>query len=59
MDEADLSRRLANDDGNEKSSRVVHDVDCIAGILTQRKGQVSDSLDTASAIFVSDSGSTV
>lgn len=59
MDEADLGRRLTNDDGNEKSSRVVHDVDCIAGILTQRKGQVSDSLDTAVAVFVSDSGSTV
>ena len=59
MDEADLSRRLADDGGNEKSARVVHDVDCIAAILTQRKGRTSDSLDNASAVFVSDSGSTV
>jgi hypothetical protein len=59
MDEADLSKRLAAEDGNEKSARVVHDVDCIAAILTQRQNRASDSLDNAGAVFVSDSGSTV
>ncbi len=59
LDEADLSRRLADDDGKEKSARVVHDVDCIAAIMTQRKGRTSDSLDNAGAVFVSDSRITV
>jgi hypothetical protein len=59
LDEIDLGKRLANEDGNEKSDRVVHDVDCIAAILTERKGRTSDSLDTAGAVFVSDSGSTI
>jgi hypothetical protein len=38
---------------------VVHDVDCLAGVLTRRKGRTSDSLDSARAIFVTDSGMTV
>ncbi len=59
MDEADLSKRLADEGGNEKSDRVVHDVDCIAATLTHRKGRTSDSLDNAGAVFVTDSRKTV
>ena len=59
MDEADLGKRLADDDGNQKSPRVIHDVDCVAAILTYRKGRTSDSLDNAGAVFVSDSRKTV
>ncbi len=58
LGEADLAKRLARD-GRDKTARVVHDVDCIAAILTYRKGESADSLDNARAVFVSASGSTV
>ena len=54
--EQGLSVRLANrTTGDEQEPRVVHDVDCVAGILTLRKGHRSQNLDDARAVFVSDS----
>ena len=51
-----LSTRLADRlTGDELEPRVVHDVDCVAGILTLRKGHRSQSIDDARAVFVSDS----
>ena len=41
--------------GDEREPRVVHDVDCVAAILTLRKGHRSQNLDDAHAVFVSDS----
>ena len=55
--EQSLSSRLADrDTGDELEPRVVHDVDCVAGILTLRKGHRSHSIEDARAVFVSDSG---
>ena len=51
-----LSTRLADQStGDELEPRVVHDVDCVAGILTLRQGHQSQSIDDARAVFVSDS----
>ena len=51
-----LSTRLADRvTGDELEPRVVHDVDCVAGILTLRKGYRPQSIDDARAVFVSDS----
>ena len=47
-----LAARLAGrDKKDELAHRVVHDVDCVAGILTLRKGHRSASLDDARAVF--------
>lgn len=59
LDEASLAHRLADRDGGDTSPRVQHDVDCVAGVLTLRGGNSSDSLDRAGAVFVSLSGLTV
>ena len=54
--EQELSVRLADrTTGDEREPRVVHDVDCVAGVLTLRKGHRSQNLDDARAVFVSDS----
>ena len=51
-----LSTRLTDRaTGDELEPRVVHDVDCVAGILTLRQGHRSQSIDDARAVFVSDS----
>ena len=45
--------------GNRESEvepRVVHDVDCIAAVLTLRRGRTSSTLDEARAIFATTSG---
>ncbi|MBS1882483.1 MAG: hypothetical protein JSS97_05945 [Actinobacteria bacterium] len=59
LDETALAKELADEPGNEQIPRVQHDVDCIAGVLTYRRGRVSASLDTAGAVFVSSGGMTV
>lgn len=51
LDEADLSRRLMREDQTEVDSRITHDVDVVAGILTLRAGRVAYSLDDARAVF--------
>ena len=54
--EQGLSVRLADPTtGDGRAPRVVHDVDCVAGILTLREGHRSQNLDDARAVFVSDS----
>lgn len=59
LDEVALAELLADKSGRTDEPRVVHDVDCLAGALMRRKGRTSDSLDSARAIFVTDSGMTV
>ncbi|HEY1988195.1 MAG TPA: hypothetical protein VGG43_01915, partial [Acidimicrobiales bacterium] len=54
LNEDDLSERLAGAGGVKSEPRVVHDVNSVAAVLTLRKGRVSDSLDTAAAVFVTD-----
>ena len=55
-EEQTLSTRLADRiTGDELEPRVVHDVDCVAGILTLRRGHRSQSIEDARAVFVSDS----
>jgi hypothetical protein len=56
LDEKDLATRLAERPGAENVPRVVHDVDCVAGVLSYRRGQTSESLDNARAVFVTSSG---
>lgn len=47
-----LAARLAGPDKkSELEPRVVHDVDCVAGILTLRKGHRSATIDNARAVF--------
>lgn len=58
LDEKELAKRLAERPGEEDVPRVVHDIDCIAGVITWRGGIVSDSLDNATAVFVTTSGLT-
>lgn len=59
LDETILAKELADEPGKEQTPRVQHDVDCIAGVLTYRRGRVSNSLDDAGAVFVSSGGMTV
>ncbi len=59
LNEEELARELADEPGHERIPRVMHDVDCIAGVLTYRRGRTPDSLDSAGAVFVSPSGMTV
>lgn len=48
-----LAKRLADPaKRNEFEPRVVHDVDCIAAVLTLRKGHRAHSVDDARAVFV-------
>jgi hypothetical protein len=58
LDERSLGKLLAAAKG-ENEPRVVHDVDCIAGILTYRRGKRTDSLDEAQAVFATASHKTV
>jgi hypothetical protein len=51
-----LTKILARSDAPELERRVKHDVDCIAAILTLRRGVAYSSLDDCHAIFVSSSG---
>jgi len=53
LDEAALAEALRG--GTEHAAdhpRIVHDVDCVAAILTLRAGHAPDSLDHAKAVFV-------
>lgn len=60
LDEGALAGWLANKEtGREDEPRVVHDIDCVAGVLTFRQGKTTRSLDSCRAIFVTNSGMTV
>lgn len=51
-----LAERLADRTSkDELEPRVVHDVDCVAGILSLRKGHRSASVDDAKAVFATGS----
>ena len=55
LDEVDLAKRIAGtNDVNDH--RVVHDVDCIAAVLTNRAGRESDSWDNARFGFATTTG---
>lgn len=54
--ESALARRFADQETkDELEPRVVHDVDCVAGALTFRRGHRSASLDDSRAVFATDS----
>ncbi|MDE2480810.1 MAG: hypothetical protein KGN02_01300 [bacterium] len=55
LDEAKLADRLASSETHDTSEpRVVHDVNCIAGILTIRHGENSAHLENCTAIFATE-----
>ena len=55
-DEAKLSRRLVNQQNqDEQEPRVLHDVDCVAGVLVLRKGHRSTLIDEVRAVFATTS----
>jgi hypothetical protein len=53
-----LAVSLADRPGGESAPRVVHDVDCVAAVLTMRRGTKPQSLDDATAVFVTRSALT-
>jgi hypothetical protein len=59
LDEGALGRLLSKPGDDENEPRVVHDVDCVAGVLTYRRSHTSDSLDEAKAVFATTSSLTV
>ncbi len=59
LDEASLSNSLKRDDETINEPRVVHDVDCIAAVLTLRGGKEPSAIDSARAIFATDSGKVI
>ena len=56
LDEAKLSTYLSRDGNLSEEPRVVHDVDCVASVLTLRNGNSSSSVESCRAIFMSTSG---
>lgn len=55
LDEKDLSERLSVGDNISdgiNEPRVVHDVDCVAAVLTLRRGRVTNDLPRSHAVFV-------
>jgi hypothetical protein len=56
LDEAKLSTVLRKPDQTGLDTRVMHDVDCVAAILTLRAGHTTDSYDDARAIFATTTG---
>jgi hypothetical protein len=59
LNESALGQLLAKEPGAENVPRVLHDIDCVAGALTYRRGATADSYDNAVAVFVTSSGMTV
>ena len=58
--EAALQRRLANPFTQDESApRIAHDVDCIAAILTLRKGRTFSRIEDSQFIFASSSFSVI
>lgn len=52
LDERALTQKLTRPNESETEPRIVHDVDCIAAILTFRKGIQPRSYDNAGAVFL-------
>lgn len=60
LNEKTLAEALTNVDRSDSDSpRIRHDVDCVAGILTLRKGRSSISIERSGAIFCTISGRVV
>ncbi|HEX7291975.1 MAG TPA: hypothetical protein VF250_12690 [Conexibacter sp.] len=60
LDEGKLGRMLRDRRrGGENHPRVVHDVDCVAGVLTLRAGGSASSIDDCRAVFMTGSSMTV
>lgn len=59
LGEMDLGKLLSSRPGGEFEPRVQHDVDCIAAVLTFRRGRRADSWDRAGAVFMTQSPMTV
>ncbi len=53
-DEEDLAKRISHSDPSEP--RVVHDVNCIAAVLTLRTGHTANSWDHAKYVFATTTG---
>lgn len=56
LDEAALARLLRSTEQNELHPRVVHDVDCVAAVVTLRQGHSSWTYDNARAVFATTTG---
>lgn len=54
--EADLAKRLSRPESQDaQEPRVIHDVDCVAGVLVLRRGHISQSIEDARAVFATTS----
>lgn len=54
--ESALAQRLARPESQDaQEPRVLHDVDCVAGVLVMRRGHVSHSIEDAGAVFATTS----
>ncbi|MDX8392292.1 MAG: hypothetical protein R8K53_06975 [Mariprofundaceae bacterium] len=58
-DETSLADALKGNGDHADGPRINHDVDCVAAVLTKRKGQKSEKIEYAVAIFSSASGRAV
>ena len=56
LDEATLTQKLKRPYESDLDARVVHDVDCVAAILTLRAGHTTRVLDDARAVFATTTG---
>lgn len=57
FDEEALAEALADRPGADTDTpRIRHDVDCIAGVLTMRRGRTSPSIENIGAVFCTTSG---
>ncbi len=56
LDERKLGEILTKPGGSDLEPRVVHDVDCVAAVLTLRAGRCRASLDEACAVFATTTG---
>jgi hypothetical protein len=60
LGEAALAKSLAHvGRPDPESPRVRHDVDCVAGVVTLRRGRISESVERSAAIFCTTSGGVV
>lgn len=56
LGEEDLTQRIMRPTDTPLHPRVTHDVDCIAAVLTLRRGHVAQSLDDVRAVFATRTG---
>jgi hypothetical protein len=60
LDEAALAKCLVDQRAPDLDApRIRHDVDCIAGVLTLRRGRISNAIERSVAVFISTSGRVV